>query len=335
MGNWLQYKFQFQAGHVVYVPHFSLQNANLVSKELFLFENDWGTKERSQPCLSRIVLPPLLPPSHRTLTPLPLAPPHPPHPVAGRIPSSAYGSGHPDLFPSGCLAQRRSSRHLLGAATPWQWQAHKDAIHAGARSSSPKAEPPRPNHKILEAREKLSQNLQHQTKLESNEDTVALTFSNADGTVLMPVEVVSVLKDQDAPGRPTALRNVDYGILEPIHLQALSKDTVSDAGAVASDKISSSVPLVLYSLCQYQKMPLISHNQGWKKAFTLPLKNMPLNSAPSEEVQRKWPSSDLSEQSRVVIQKAHNDGCDDDGDEWLEEDTAGPGSTHIPIVGDE
>lgn len=60
-----------------------------------------------------------------------------------------------------------------------------------------------------------------------------------------------------------------------------------------------------------------------------------LDSAPSEEVQRKWPSSDLSEQSRVVIQKAHNDGCDDDGDEWLEEDTAGPGSTHIPIVGDE
>ncbi|KAI4998348.1 hypothetical protein ZWY2020_053690, partial [Hordeum vulgare] len=158
--------------------------------------------------------------------------------------------------------------------------------------------------RILEAREKLSQNLQHQTKLESNEDTVALTFSNADGTVLISVEVVSVLKDQDAPGRPTALRNVDYGILEPLHLQALSKDTVSDAGAVASDKISSSVPLVLYSLCH----------------------------APSEEVQRKWPSSDLSEQSRVVIQKAHNDGCDDDGDEWLEEDTAGPGSTHIPIA---
>lgn len=78
---------------------------------------------------------------------------------------------------------------------------------------------------ILEAREKLSQNSQHQTKLETSEDTVALTFSNADGTVPMPVEVVSVVKDQDASGRPTALGNVDYGILESIHLEALSKES--------------------------------------------------------------------------------------------------------------
>ena len=95
------------------------------------------------------------------------------------------------------------------------------------------------NAQILEARGKLSQNSQHRTKLESNEDTVALTFSNGDGTVPIPVEIVSVLKCEDASAGPTS---PDYDMLEPIHLEAPSRDTVSDAGAVSSDYISGCVP---------------------------------------------------------------------------------------------
>ena len=78
----------------------------------------------------------------------------------------------------------------------------------------------------------MSQNFQHQKNLESNKDTVALAFSNADGTVPTPVEVAGVLKDQDASARATSFGNVDFGMLQPIHLDALSKDSVSDAGAL-------------------------------------------------------------------------------------------------------
>ncbi|KAM3293940.1 hypothetical protein ACQJBY_037068 [Aegilops geniculata] len=214
---------------------------------------------------------------------------------------------------------------------------------------------------ILEAREKLSQNLQHQTKLESNKETVALTFSNADDTVPVAVEVVSVLKEQDASSRPTALGNVDYGILESIPLDALAKDTVSDAGAVPSDKISSGVPVQLVPVLRdatgfsQSKMEESIHTSSKEHATEFSQSRIEertpdsitddavaneqcvpfVDSAPLEEDQHKWPLSDLSEQSRVVIQKAHNDDCDDDEDEWLEEDTGGPGSTHIPIVGDD
>ncbi|KAM3311383.1 hypothetical protein ACQJBY_031822 [Aegilops geniculata] len=214
---------------------------------------------------------------------------------------------------------------------------------------------------ILEAREKLSQNSQHHTKLESNEDTVALTFSNADGTVPMPVEVVSVLKDQNASGRPTALCNVDYSIFESVPLEALAKDTVSDAGAVSSDKISSGVPVQLMPVLRdatefsQSRMEETIHTPSKEPATEFSQSSIEektpdpvtddavaneqcvpfVDSAPSEEDQHKWPLSDLSEQSRVVIQKAHSDDCDDDEDEWLEENTDGPGSTHIPIVGDD
>lgn len=214
---------------------------------------------------------------------------------------------------------------------------------------------------ILEAREKLSQNSQHQTKLETSEDTVALTFSNADGTVPMPVEVVSVVKDQDASGRPTALGNVDYGILESIHLEALSKDRVSDAVALPSDKVSSGVPVQLMPVLRdatefsQSRMEETIHTPSKEHGTEFSQSSIEertpesitddavaneqcvpfVDSAPSEEDQHKWPLSDLSEQSKVVTQKSHNDDTDDDGDEWLEEDMGGPGSTHIPIVGDD
>ena len=98
---------------------------------------------------------------------------------------------------------------------------------------------------VLEAREMVSQNFQYQTKLESSEDTVALTFSNAGGIVPTPIEVVGVLKYQDASAGATTFGNEDYGVLQPIHLDMLSKDAVSNAGAVSSDNISSSVPVQL------------------------------------------------------------------------------------------
>ncbi|VAI02676.1 unnamed protein product [Triticum turgidum subsp. durum] len=136
---------------------------------------------------------------------------------------------------------------------------------------------------------------------------------------------------------------------------------ISDAGAVPSDKISSGVPVQLMPVLRdatkfsQSRMEETIHTPSKEHAteFSQPSieERTPdsitddavaneqcvpfVDSAPSEEDQHKWPLSDLSEQSRVVIQKAHNDDSDDDEDEWLEEDTGGPGSTHIPIVGDD
>ena len=51
---------------------------------------------------------------------------------------------------------------------------------------------------ILEARDKLSHDLQYRTKLQgSYGDTVPVPFSNEDGVLSSPVEVLGVLKGQD------------------------------------------------------------------------------------------------------------------------------------------
>ncbi|CAD6242042.1 unnamed protein product [Miscanthus lutarioriparius] len=51
---------------------------------------------------------------------------------------------------------------------------------------------------ILEARDKLSHDLQYRTKLQgSYGDTVPVPFSNEDGVLSSPVEVLGVLKAQD------------------------------------------------------------------------------------------------------------------------------------------
>jgi hypothetical protein len=215
---------------------------------------------------------------------------------------------------------------------------------------------------VLEAREQLSQNFQYQTKLESNEDTVAPTISNADGTVATPVEVVPSLKDQDASARATSFGNVDYGILETIHLDdAPSKDIIGDAGAVSSDNISSSVCVQLVPVLRdatelsqseiEESIHALSEEDATEFAQSRIEESTPdftaedaeadeetvtlVDSFPSKEDQRKQPVSDLWEGSRVIIQKADKDDTDDDGDEWLEEDTGGSGSTPIQIADDD
>ncbi|XP_047091010.1 otolith matrix protein OMM-64-like [Lolium rigidum] len=215
---------------------------------------------------------------------------------------------------------------------------------------------------VLEAREQLSQNFQYQTKLESNEDTVAPTISNADGTVATPVEVVPSLKDQDASARATSFGNVDYGILETIHLDdAPSKDIIGDAGAVSSDNISSSVCVQLVPVLRdatelsqseiEESIHALSKEDATEFAQSRIEESTPdftaedaeadeetvtlVDSFPSKEDQRKQPVSDLWEGSRVIIQKADKDDTDDDGDEWLEEDTGGSGSTPIQIADDD
>ncbi|KAM0828059.1 hypothetical protein ACQ4PT_067789 [Festuca glaucescens] len=211
---------------------------------------------------------------------------------------------------------------------------------------------------VLEAREQLSQNFQYQTKLESNEDTVAPTISNADGTVATPVEVVPSLKDQDASARATSFGNVDYGILETIHLDdAPSKDIIGDAGAVSSDNISSSVCVQLVPVLRdatelsQSEMEESIHALSKEDATESRIEESTpdftaedaeadeqtvtlVDSFPSKEDQRKQPVSDFYERSKVIIQKADNDDTDDDGDEWLE-DTDGSGSTPIQIADDD
>jgi hypothetical protein len=212
---------------------------------------------------------------------------------------------------------------------------------------------------ILESRDQLSRNFQYQTKLESNEDTVAPTFSNADGTAPTPVEVVPSLKDQDASTRAASVGNVDDGILQTIHLDGPSEDSISDAEAVSSDNMSSSVPVQLVPVLRHatessqsgmeesihalSKEDATEFSQSRIKESTADFTTEDaetderavtvVDSAPSKEDERKPPPRDLSEQSsRVVIQKAENDDIDADGDEWLEEDTGDSGSTHIQIA---
>ncbi|XP_062183318.1 uncharacterized protein LOC133887397 [Phragmites australis] len=172
---------------------------------------------------------------------------------------------------------------------------------------------------IFEAREKLSHDLQYQTKLQSsNEETVHVPFSNEDGALASPVELLSVLKDQDDSVMATSFSNVDYGIPQPTNQEVLSTNTVSDAEAVCSDNTSSSVPV--------QLVPILKETTA-------------VSQSSMEESKRDLSTGDavdITEQSEVVIQKTDNDDDDnDDGDEWLEEETGDTENAEIPIAGDE
>ncbi|KAG8090007.1 hypothetical protein GUJ93_ZPchr0011g28237 [Zizania palustris] len=98
---------------------------------------------------------------------------------------------------------------------------------------------------ILEARKKLSLDSQYESKLDSNVDTIAVPFSNIDGAVPYPVEVVGLLKDEDDSGRATSFSNVDYGVHPPIILEMQSNDAQNDAGALPQDDITSGRPVQL------------------------------------------------------------------------------------------
>lgn len=70
-------------------------------------------------------------------------------------------------------------------------------------------------------------------------------------------------------------------------------------------------------------MPLSSHNLS-SIAESTP------DFTTDDAVTNEFALSDLSELPRVVIQKAHSDDSDDDGDEWLEKRTrtGGPCRNH-------
>lgn len=204
---------------------------------------------------------------------------------------------------------------------------------------------------ILEARDKLSHNLQYRTKLQgSYGDTVPVPFSNQDGVLGSPVEVLGVLKGQDDSAMLTSFSNIDYGKPQPIKQDILSNDTISETGAVSSDNISSSVPVQLVPILKDTTVVTLSRMEestrnlstedAAKEEQSVQMSEIPLtDNSPPKDDQQKQPLADISEQSRVDIQKTDNveDGDieDDDGDEWLEEETGDPGNTKIPIVDDE
>ncbi|KAF0895742.1 hypothetical protein E2562_014351 [Oryza meyeriana var. granulata] len=196
---------------------------------------------------------------------------------------------------------------------------------------------------ILEARKKLSHNLQHESKLYSNEDTVPVPFSNTDGNVPSPVEVVGILKNEDDSARATSFSNVDHAVPQPVILEMQSNDTLNDAGGLRADNITSSIPVqlvpVLKDATEFSQSRLEESTHDFTAQDTVtneqPGQLSEITLEASSEEQRKQPSTNLSEQSRVVIQKTNNDDDNDDGDEWLEEETGGTGSTTIPIADDE
>lgn len=203
---------------------------------------------------------------------------------------------------------------------------------------------------ILEARQRLSHDLQYQTKLQSNkEDTVPVPFSNENAALSSPVELLGVEKDKDEFGMATSLSNIDYGIPQPTNqeVQVLSTNTVSGSGAISSENISSSVTVQLVpiwkdtteasqsrveeSACVLAKKDIVAEEQP-----VLMSEIALMDKSPPEDYPEGQPSADVDEQSRVVIQKTDNDDDDYDGDEWLEEEeTGGPRSTTIPIADDE
>ncbi|XP_066335565.1 uncharacterized protein [Miscanthus floridulus] len=205
---------------------------------------------------------------------------------------------------------------------------------------------------ILDARDKLSHDLQYRTKLQgSYGDTVPMPFSNEDGVLGSPVEVLGVLKGQDHSAMLTSFSNIDYGKPQPIKQDILSNDTISHAGAVSSNNISSSVPVQLVPISKdtavvtpsrmEESTRTVSTEDAAKEEHSAQMSEIPLtDNSPPKNDQLKQPLADISEQSRVDIQKTDNveDGDmveDDDGDEWLEEETGDPGNTKIPIADDE
>uniref|UniRef100_A0A0E0MGB9 BSD domain-containing protein n=1 Tax=Oryza punctata TaxID=4537 RepID=A0A0E0MGB9_ORYPU len=198
---------------------------------------------------------------------------------------------------------------------------------------------------ILEARKKLSHDLQPESKLDSNEDTVAAPFSNTDGNAPSPIEVVGISKNEDDSARATSFSNVDYGAPQPVILETQSDDTLNDAGALRTDSITSSIRVQLVPVLKDTEFSQ-ARMEEWTQDFTAQdtvaneqpgqLSEIKLEDS-SEEQQQKQPSTtNPSEQSRVVIQKKNNDNDnDDDEDEWLEEETGSAVSTAIPIADDE
>ncbi|GJN25371.1 hypothetical protein PR202_gb13192 [Eleusine coracana subsp. coracana] len=203
---------------------------------------------------------------------------------------------------------------------------------------------------ILEARERLSHDLQYQTKLQSGkEDAVHVSFSNENASLSSPVELLGVVKDEDDFGMATSFSSIDYGIPQPTdqEVQVLSTNTVSGSGAVSSENISSSITVQLVpvlkdtteasqssveeSMCDLSTEDAVTEQPVLMSEIAL------MDKSASKDYQQKQPSADVIEQSRVIIQKTDNDDDDDDdGDEWLEEEeTGGPRSTTIPIADDE
>jgi hypothetical protein len=198
---------------------------------------------------------------------------------------------------------------------------------------------------ILEARGKLSHDLRYQTKLQSsNEDTVPVPFSNVDGALASPAEVLVALKGQDGSVMATSFSNIDYGVPQPTNQEFLSTNAISDAGTVSSDNISSSVPVQLVPVLKDATVESrsmveestrdLSTGDAATEEQSMQMSEIALvdNSLPKDD-RHKQPLADISEQS-VDIQKTYHDE-DDDGDEWLEEETGGPGNTTIPIADDE
>ncbi|WVZ51214.1 hypothetical protein U9M48_002376 [Paspalum notatum var. saurae] len=201
---------------------------------------------------------------------------------------------------------------------------------------------------ILEARDKLSHDLQYQTKLQSsNEDTTPVPFSHVDGALASPAEVLGVLTGQDDSVMATSFSNIDYGMPQPIKQAILSNNTVSDPGAVSSDDISNSVPVQLVPTLKDATVVSQSRMEGSTHGFStedlaeeeqsVQMSEIALVNSPPKDDQEKPPVADIIERSRVDIQKTNSDvdEDDDDGDEWLEEETGVHENTTIQIADDE
>ena len=200
----------------------------------------------------------------------------------------------------------------------------------------------------MEARDKLSHDLQYQTKLQSSsEDTVPVPFSTVDGALASPVEVLDALKGQDGSVMATSFSNIDHDIPQSTNQEFQSTNATSNAGSVSSDNISGSVPVQLVSIVKdatvvsESTMEESTHDLSTEDAAeeqSMQMSEIALvDNSPPKDDQQKQPLADISEQSRVDIQKAYHDEDEDedDGDEWLEEETGGPGNTTIPIADDE
>jgi len=200
---------------------------------------------------------------------------------------------------------------------------------------------------ILEARDKLSHDLQYQTKLQSSsEDTVPVPFSTVDGALASPVEVLDALKGQDGSVMATSFSNIDHDIPQSTNQEFQSTNATSDAGAVSSDNISSSVPVQLVPIMKdatvvsestmEESTRDLSTEVAAEEEQSMQMSEIALvDNSPPKDDQQKQPLADISEQSGVDVQKAYHDEDEDDGDEWLEEETGGPGNTTIPIADDE
>lgn len=214
---------------------------------------------------------------------------------------------------------------------------------------------------ILEARDKLSQEVRYRTELQgSHGDTVPVALGDEGGVSGSLVEGLGVLKGQDDSAMLTSFSNTDYGKPQPIEQDKdiVSVHTIGETGAVSSDNTGSSgvpVQLVPVSRDTTTVAPLSRTEESTHDLSTedeaaaeeeeeqgLQMSEIPLtDSSPPKDGQQKQPLAAISERSRSDNQKSDNvedggDGVeDDDGDEWLEEEAWDPGNTQIPIADDE